>query len=149
MMPKATENKPKRPHRVLLVEDSDGDAGLFERALARLAGFEMIGRLRDGGSAIDYLKGEGEFADRNRFPFPDILMLDVKLPGCDGFEVLRWAQRRAPRPVIAVFSVIDGEPERKRVEQLGADLFQTKVWDPPVFDRFIHFVGNIANVKRL
>ena len=147
MMPETTEERPKEPYKILLVEDTDDDAYLFERALARVNGFQIIKRVHDGFAAIAYIKGEGEFADRKHFPSPDIVMLDLKLPGCDGFEVLQWAQRRADRPVLAVFSTYDGEGERKRVQQLGADIFEAKVWEPPVFERFLHFAGKIADIK--
>ena len=138
---------PRKPYGILLVEDSDQDARLFERALKRLEGFVILARVPDGNAAISYLKGEAEFADRRRFPFPEIVILDLKLPGCDGFQVLAWGQRRSPRPVMDVFSISDGEPTRRRAEQLGADLYETKIWEPPVFDRFLHFLGNIAEVK--
>jgi DNA-binding response OmpR family regulator len=147
MMPEITEKGPKEPYKILLVEDTDDDAFLFERALARVNGFQVIRCVHDGYAAIAYLKGEGEFADRERFPAPDIVMLDLKLPGSDGFEVLQWAQRRADRPVLAVFSTYDGESERKRVQQLGADIFETKMWEAPVFERFLHFAGKIADIK--
>jgi CheY-like chemotaxis protein len=139
---------PRKPHSILLVENSDDDARRFERALARLDGqFKLVSRVSDGAAAIAYLKGEGEFADRQRFAFPDIMVLDLELPGCDGFQVLEWAQRRFPRPLIAVFTSSDGEPTRRRAEQLGADLYETKIWHGPTFDRFLHFAGNMALVK--
>src|SRR5689334_10052315 len=138
----AAESDQKKEFVVLLVEDSDDDAALFERALSRIEGFKIGARVREGQAAIDYLKGDGEFSDRKRFPYPDIVMLDLKMPGCSGFDVLQWAFRRSPRPVMAVFCALDGEANRRRAEQLGADLFQTKVYDAVAFERFIHFAGN-------
>lgn len=138
---------PTRPYRILLVEDSDADAQLFERSLTRLEGFNITSRVSDGQAAIAYLEGKGDFADRERFPFPDIMILDLKLPNADGFTVLEWARGRSSRPIIAVFSVCDGEVTRRRAQQLGADLYENKIWNPPVFDRFLHFVGNMAEAK--
>lgn len=139
---------PGKPHTILLVENSDDDVRRFERALARLDGhFKLVSRVGDGRAAIAYLKGEGEFADRERFPFPDIMIVDLGLPGDDGFQVLEWSQRRSPRPLMAVFSTSDGEPTRRRAEQLGADLYETRIWHGPSFERFLHFAGNMALVK--
>src|SRR5436309_6728025 len=81
---------------VLVVEDEPDDVELF-RFVARNAKHPMSFQFaHDGDEAIAYLKGEGRFADRKAHPLPDLLLLDLKLPKRDGFEVLDWV-RASPR----------------------------------------------------
>ena len=78
-----------RRSTVLLVENNSDDARLAELAFekAGLDVFLMI--LPDGLAAIDYLTGKREYADRQRFPLPKLVLLDLAMPGVDGFEVLQ------------------------------------------------------------
>src|SRR5882672_5158271 len=80
---------------ILLADDSEDDEVIFKRVL-RLSGLtNPVAVVRNGEEAIAYLKGEGPFADRERFPMPRILMLDLKMPRKDGFEVLQWLRAEA------------------------------------------------------
>jgi len=81
---------------VLVVEDDPDDVELF-RFVVRNANHPLSFQfVHDGNEAVAYLKGEGRFADRKTHPLPELLLLDVKLPGRDGFEVLDWV-RSSPR----------------------------------------------------
>src|SRR5437899_6100021 len=92
---------------VLVAEDSDDDFLLLRKAF-RWAGFkqhELI-RVRSGAAAITYLKGESPFEDRQRWPLPDLLLLDFKMPDGDGFDVLHFlagveTQIRVPAVVLS------------------------------------------------
>lgn len=83
----------KREPRILLVEDDEDDRYLTERALAK-AGLKTTYNAVDGRVAIDYLLGEGSFADRERHPLPDFVLLDLKLPEISGHQVLEWMSTR-------------------------------------------------------
>jgi len=90
----------------------------------------LVGRVADGSEAIAYLKGDGAFADRLKFPFPDLLLLDLKMPGVDGFEVLRWLQTQSfPKLVVIVLSGSERREDMTQALQLGADFYQTKQID--------------------
>lgn len=78
---------------LLWVEDDPNDVILGLRAL-RKAGFPEPAVVRDGEAAVSYLSGEGDYADRARFPLPGLVLLDLKLPRLSGFEVLRWIRRQ-------------------------------------------------------
>ena len=93
----------RRPYTVLLVAESDEGARQVERALARMEMYHLIARVQSGQDAIACLKGEGRFANRDYFPFPDIVMLDVT---SDVFPVLEWLRNRTPRPVMAAFAIV-------------------------------------------
>lgn len=79
---------------VLLCEDDPHDVLLTQIAFekARLANPLQI--VRDGEEAIAYLRGDGPFANRTRFPFPILLLLDLKMPKLDGFYVLQWLREQ-------------------------------------------------------
>jgi CheY-like chemotaxis protein len=91
---------------ILLAEDRDDDVALLQRAFERahVPSFHIV---RDGEEAIGYLKGAGRYSDRRAFPFPNLLLLDLKMPGRSGLEVLEWirSQQSIRRlPVIALTS---------------------------------------------
>src|SRR5215475_7922783 len=79
---------------ILLAEDSEDDVILIERAFRKAKITAPLMAVHDGEEAISYLSGSGQYADRAQFPFPDLFLLDLKLPRRDGFEVLRWIQTR-------------------------------------------------------
>jgi len=79
-------------YKVLLVDDSPDDRFFIRIVLERSSKFIVVGEARDGQEAMDYLKGEGDFSDDHAFPSPDIVLLDLKMPGKNGFDVLQWIQ---------------------------------------------------------
>jgi CheY-like chemotaxis protein len=79
-----------RAANILLVEDNSDDATLVCTAVQRtLAGIRVI-VVGDGQGAINYLGGDGPYRDRATYPFPDLVLLDLKMPLVNGFEVLTW-----------------------------------------------------------
>src|SRR5437762_3359869 len=92
-------------YKLVLVEDSDDDIILFELALRRTGlhdSFEIIRRLTNGEQAIEYFLSYSKTLRPE--PLPDILILDLKLPGYGGFDVLARLQSLRSRPVIGVFT---------------------------------------------
>jgi len=91
------------PLRILLLEDDDNDAFLVRRALSSLGDKVTLARVHNGGEAIQYLQGRGEFADREKYPFPTLIVTDLKMPLIDGLEFLRWVKNHPickPLPVV-------------------------------------------------
>ena len=84
--------------------------------------------MNDGQSAIDYLSGIGEFADRNAYPIPIIVFLDVKLPHRSGHDVLTWIRRRKELdPLIVIMLTASNEPsDINRSYSLGANSYLVK-----------------------
>ena len=75
--------------RVLLVDDDGDDRLLFAKALHKSGLNVDYLESTNGSDAVDHLLGLGECTDRTRFPFPDLVVLDLKMSGMDGFDVLK------------------------------------------------------------
>jgi CheY-like chemotaxis protein len=75
---------------ILLVEDNNDDVLLFKRALKRAGLANPVFVVGDVTSAKQYLEGEGELANRSRYPLPSVLVVDLKLPDGSGLDFLRW-----------------------------------------------------------
>ena len=75
---------------VLLAEDNENDVFLVRRAFKENNALNPVYHVSDGEAAIQYLAGEGKYADRAAYPFPALFLLDLKMPGKDGLDVLRW-----------------------------------------------------------
>ncbi len=115
----------------LLVEDNEDDAYFMRRAFqgARLKNPLQI--VTDGEQAIAYLSGRDGFSNRNQFPFPDLIFLDLKMPGLDGFDVLRWIRSEQKSKVhVAVLTSSPEEIDRQKARELGADCYLLKPPDP-------------------
>jgi CheY-like chemotaxis protein len=79
---------------ILLVEDNPDDVFFMERAFKAADIKNPLRVVTDGQEAIDYLAGAGKFADREAFPVPCLMLLDLKLPRKTGHEVLKWRRQR-------------------------------------------------------
>src|SRR5215467_13748396 len=81
---------------VLVAEDDENDVICLRLAFERAALDGCLMFVRNGEEAIDYLGAGGRYSYRDKFPRPELLLLDLKMPGTDGFDVLRWL-RAHPR----------------------------------------------------
>ena len=91
---------------VLYIDDSADDLFLFQRA-CKMAEVSFHLELAEGsGPGRQYLAGGGEFADRRVHPLPDFILLDIKMPEADGFDVLKWirAHPRVSQTMVALYS---------------------------------------------
>ncbi len=117
----------KQQYLVLLAEDSEDDGLLLEMAFGQLDRLRLLPRMTDGEQTISYLRGDGKYADRRRYPFPDLLLLDLKMPRLDGFQVLKWLRANPfPKLVVAVLSGSNDPEEMAQALDLGAHFFHTK-----------------------
>ncbi len=79
---------------ILHVEDDKNDVFFLKFAFEDAGIANPVQVVEDGQSAIDYLAGKGKYADRDRYPFPCLVLLDLKLPVKMGLDVLRWIQEQ-------------------------------------------------------
>jgi CheY-like chemotaxis protein len=132
-------DRPKAPaecETILLAEDNEDHVLLIRRSFVHARFLNPVQVVHDGVEAITYLKGEGAFADRQKYPFPSLLLLDLKMPNKDGFEVLEWIREQ---PMlrnlrIVVLTTSDRIFDVKRAYELGASSFLTK---PVKLEEFI------------
>ncbi|MBV9997725.1 MAG: response regulator [Verrucomicrobia bacterium] len=113
---------------VALVEDNRDDAFLIQRSLRQAGLSRPVIVFEDGDTIVQYLSGEGMYADRDRYPLPDLLLLDLKLPRRDGFEVLRWLREQPGlcRLVVAVLTGSRQHADVQRAYELGANSYLVK-----------------------
>ena len=128
--------------RILIAEDNPDDALLVQRAFS-LNGITQPPRIvTDGQQAIDYLSGEDLYADRITFPFPNFLILDLKMPRVCGFEVLEWLLKHPDYRVIPTLVWTSSTDTRdvKHAFCLGANAYLCK---PTNFATFVAMVGRM------
>jgi CheY-like chemotaxis protein len=113
---------------VLVVEDNPDDAKLLQIAAEAAPDAISYHIVRDGEHALAYLKGEGDYADRKAHPLPDLVLLDLSLPGINGFEVLAWIRQHPELKGLKVFVWTDaGDPATlDRATKAGANRFVPK-----------------------
>lgn len=118
------------PKIILVADDDENDVFFLRRAFAKSGLLHTIIHVSDGQKAIQYLLGEGIYADRKSNPFPDLLLLDLKMPGTDGFDVLATL-RSVPQldlPTI-VFSTSSLAVDVQTAKKLGALDYMAKPVD--------------------
>jgi CheY-like chemotaxis protein len=116
-----------RPLRILHVEDSQEDLILFGRACNAAGLPTVFHTVEDGRRAMSYLKGEDEFGDRAQHPFPDLIILDLNLPGMDGFEFLKWLKKESGLSLpVLVFTVSGSAEDKAKALAAGATGFFVK-----------------------
>jgi CheY-like chemotaxis protein len=117
--------------KILHIEDSEEDLELFRRACEAASLPAEFYRVADGFEAVGYLKGENRFTDRLRHPLPDLIVLDLKMPGMGGFDFLKWLRQESgfsSLPVL-VFTVSENAEDKARALAEGAAGFFVKPKD--------------------
>jgi CheY-like chemotaxis protein len=117
-----------RNQTVLLIDDDANDRFLIRRSFQRLGIENPLIEVSDGTEAIAYLEGSGVYADRVKYPFPGILLLDLQMPRMDGLQVLEWIRSKLTVAgfLIVVLSRLDEIRQVNRAYALGANSFLTK-----------------------
>jgi len=120
---------------ILIAEDNENDIFMLRRAFTQLEIDSPIFIVSDGEQAISYLHGDGKYSNRAEYPLPDLLLLDLKMPRTNGFEVLQWIRGNPSLASLRVVVLTTSEQIRdiNRAYQLGANSFLVK---PVHFDDF-------------
>lgn len=117
---------------ILVVEDNEDDAFLTRHALNAAGVMNPINVVDTGAAAVEYLSGTGAYQDRGRFPLPQVVFLDLKLPLMSGHEVLAWirAQQQLEGLVVVVLTSSDEPSDLRRSYSLGANSYLVKPLTP-------------------
>jgi CheY-like chemotaxis protein len=129
---------------ILIVEDNPDDVFFMQRACKTAKIENAIQVAMDGQEAIDYLAGEGKFADREKFPVPCLIFLDLKLPKKTGHQVLEWVRER-PEFVTTIVVALTTSREPKDIHEayrLGVNAYLVKPSSPA------HLAEMMAAIKQ-
>ncbi|HWQ90290.1 MAG TPA: response regulator [Clostridia bacterium] len=117
---------------VLLVEDDLNDIFLVKRAFKLAQIKNPLQVATDGQEAILYLRGDGKYGDRETYPLPKLMVMDIKMPRKTGFEVLEWVKgddRNLRRIPVVIVSSSDNPADINRAYELGANAYMVKPVD--------------------
>ena len=131
---------------VLWVEDDPNDVLLLQRAFKKV-GISPVHICPDGEEAIRYLKGKPPFEDREKFPLPNLIVTDIKMPRASGLDLLRWLHDH-PRCCVLPVVLFSGSGQDKDVQEaykLGASGFFQK---PTKLEEAVNVVEKILNYWR-
>jgi CheY-like chemotaxis protein len=119
---------PSQGEPILIAEDSEADVFFLLRVMNQAGVLNPIFVVRSGSEALAFLQGTGIYADAAMYPPPGIVFLDLKMPGVDGFEILRWrkTEPKLQRTLMVAVSSYDGIYEINLAYESGADTFLSK-----------------------
>lgn len=122
---------------ILIVENNSDDLFFLKRALRNAHVTDNLHSVSEGRSAIAYLWGQNEYADRNRFPLPWLIFLDLKLPYKSGIEVLEFIRGQPQLQSINVVVVTSSEDDKDmhRTTELGVNAYLLKPPSAYVLER--------------
>jgi CheY-like chemotaxis protein len=126
-------------YTILLVEDDENDAMLLKMAFEKNNIPNPVHWVKDGLEAVAYLNGDDIYADRRKYPFPEVLLLDLKMPRMTGLELLAWISEHPEYKVIPTIIMTSSRQELdiENAYKLGANTYMTK---PISFDELAQMV---------
>jgi len=129
----------------LLIEDDPNDALFVGMAFEEAPSHIRLRHVSSGIEGMRYLKGQGNYADRQKYPLPDVILLDLKMPGFSGFDFLKWLRSQSTYnyhllPVI-VMSSSSLQADITRAYDLGVSAYMTKPLDFEMFKERLKLLG--------
>jgi CheY-like chemotaxis protein len=114
--------------RILMADDSEEDRFFVQRALEKSGVGKFFFGVGDGQEAIEYLCLEGRYTSREQFPFPNVMLVDLKMPKVNGFDVLKWLQTHPHCKVIPtiIYSSSAEDSDVHHAYALGANAYMVK-----------------------
>jgi CheY-like chemotaxis protein len=127
---------------ILMAEDDENQVVLMRRVFKQARLLNPVHVVKHGEEAIAYLKGEGQYANREEYPLPALLLLDLKMPRKNGFEVLKWIREQPSLCALRVIVLTSSEEmaDVNRAYQLGANSFLVK---PADFEKFVSIIQTL------
>lgn len=117
---------------ILLVEDDQNDVLFMQHALKKAGILRPVQVVPDGRQAVDYFMSTGAFSDRDRFPAPCLVLLDLNLPGMTGLEFLEWLRNQHAFKGVIVIAVTSStaDSDVERAYALGVNSYVSKPSNP-------------------
>ncbi len=137
-------NTSNLPETILIVDDNEDDIFALKRVLKKANILNPHHVAKHGHEAFDYLSGPGAFADRQKYPLPCIVFLDLQLPLMNGFEILSWVgqQPELADIVVVVLSGSDEVKDHQRAYALGARSYLVK---PPTAEDLTRLIDSLRS----
>ena len=134
---------------ILVVDDSKDDVFFLRRAFKKADLAHSLIHVWDGEEAVAYLNGENGFADRGRYPLPSLMLLDIKMPKLDGFDVLRWliGRKDLEKLPVVMFSSSCLCEDVEKAKGLGATDYLTKPAEPDGFDQVVESIASYLGIR--
>jgi CheY-like chemotaxis protein len=129
---------------ILLAEDNKNDVALMRRGFAEAGIPNPLMVVKHGREVVDYLSGQGDYAEREKYPLPGLMLLDLKMPWMDGFDVLSWLRRQPQFDGLPVVLLTSSklQPEIVQTRLLGVYDYRVKPQD------FAELVSLLAEVRK-
>lgn len=129
---------------ILLVEDEESDVEIFRLAAKEVRFENPIQVVKDGQEAMDYFSGTGKYFNRERFPLPALVLLDLKLPYRMGMVVLHWlrTQSRFKSTIVIVFTSSENALDISKAYEEGANAYLVK---PSTIEGLGYLIRNLKN----
>lgn len=130
---------------ILHVEDDPNDTLLLQHACRKAGIVFHLQAVSDGDQAMAYLSGINDFSDRNKFPMPQLILLDLKMPRVSGFDVLAWlrADDKLKELPVVVLTSSNHDADIKRAYDLGAKSYLVK---PVGFEALVELVKTLPDI---
>jgi CheY-like chemotaxis protein len=122
---------------ILQVEDDPNDVFFFQHAMKKAGAAISIQVAQDGQEAIDYLKGVGKFANREKYPPPCLVLLDLKLPIIMGLDVLKWIRQQPAALAVVMLTASGEDADIAAAYRLGANGFLIKPSEAAKFEDMV------------
>ena len=129
---------------ILLAEDDENDIFLMGRAFDRARIPNPLFIVHNGQEAVDYLAGTGPYAERSKFPLPGLLLMDLKMPWMDGFDVLKWLRGKHQFDTLPVVVLTSSklQTDIDRSREMGVYDYRVK---PHVFEDLVRLLDDVRN----
>lgn len=133
---------------ILIAEDDENDAHLLKYTLKKIGITNPIHIVPDGEEAISYLSGTGDYSNREAYPFPAVIITDIKMPRKNGFDVLRWLKSHPDCAIIpaVVWSSSAVESDVTKAYELGTNCYLKKPNDPLSWEETIKLLFTFWDV---
>lgn len=129
---------------ILLAEDDRNDVALMQRAFVEAAIPNPLIVVNNGREAVEYLAGKGGYADREKYPLPGLMLLDLRMPWMDGFDVLSWLRRQSEFEALPVVLLTSSklQPDIVQSRLMGVYDYRVKPY------HFAELVGLLTDIRK-